>query len=60
MVYEVMLACMKDKENIIKQIPDVFDMVMENGVYIFRDTELNIIFSAPSDSIIYIQRISLG
>ena len=51
---------MNGEENIIKQIPDVFDMVMENGVYIFRDTELNIIFSAPSDSVIYIQRISLG
>lgn len=60
MVYEVMLTYMNGEETIIKQIPDVFDMVMEKGVYIFRDTELNIIFSAPSDSIIYIQRISWG
>lgn len=60
MVYEVMLAYKDGEETIIKQIPDVFEMAIEDDIYLFRDTEQHILFSAPSDSVIYIQRISLG
>lgn len=60
MVYEVMLAYKDGEETIIKQIPDVFEMAIEDDIYLFRDNEQHILFSAPSDSVIYIQRISLG
>lgn len=60
MVYEVMLTYMNGEETVMKQIVDVCDVVIEDGIYLFRDTEQNIIFSAPSDSLIYIQRISWG
>ena len=60
MVYEVMLAYKDGEETVVKQIVDVCDVEIEVGIYLFRDNEQHILFSAPSDSVIYIQRISWG
>ena len=60
MVYEVMLAYANSEKAVVKQIVDVCDVVIEDGIYLFRDTKQHILFSAPSDSLIYVQRISLG
>ena len=60
MVYEVMLAYANGEKSVVKQIVNVCDVVIEDNIYLFRDTEQHILFSAPSDSLIYTQRISLG
>lgn len=60
MVYEIMLAYKDGEETVVKQIVDVCDVEIEVGIYLFLDNEQHILFSAPSDSVIYIQRISLG
>ena len=58
MVYEIMLA--NGDTTFVKQIQDVFDVEVDNGVYILRDEDFSILFSAPCDSVLYINRISLG
>lgn len=55
-----MLAYKDGEETVVKQIVDVCDVEIEVGIYLFRDNEQHILFSTPSDSVIYIQRISLG
>lgn len=60
MVYEVMMGYANGERTVTKQIMDVEGIIIENGAHTFLDENADIIFTAPSDSIIYVQRISLG
>lgn len=60
MIYKVLIGYMNGEKTLELTISDVAEIFIENGAHTFIDESKEILFTAPSDSIIYVQRISLG
>lgn len=60
MVYKILIGYMNGEKTIEFTVQDVAEIFIEDGAHTFMDEDLQILFTAPSDSIIYVQRISFG